>query len=157
MFSSLLLEVLAIVRRPRHTALCVLRHLLLRWKTGKLPVLGRASRSCSACSYLGRAAALCRFLKAQQSGPTGAKSLSQIPDVPLSCWAVLGIFRREGILVAAAPATLGLAPSPYPRRAGWAGGSPCTARGRWLERADPTRRLGEVRAAANSIPRRGQI
>lgn len=114
MFSSLLPEVLTIVRRPRHTALCVRRHLLLRWKTGKVPVLGGSSRSCSACSYLGRAAALCRFLKAEQSGPTGAKSLSQIPDVPLSCWALLGIFRREGILDGAAPAKPGLAPSPYP-------------------------------------------
>lgn len=49
-----------------HSTLCVLHHLLLSWKAGKLPVLGRGRCSSSACSYLGRDAALSRFLKAQQ-------------------------------------------------------------------------------------------
>lgn len=73
-----------------------------------------------ACSYLGRAAALCRLPKAHSR----VAWLSQIQDMPLSCWDVWGILGREGILVAAAPAKLRLALSRFPQRTGWAGCSP---------------------------------
>lgn len=45
--------------RTWYPALRVLQCCSLSWKTGKLPVLGRESCSCSACSYLGRATILC--------------------------------------------------------------------------------------------------
>lgn len=82
------------------------------WKTGKLPVLGRESCSCRACSYLGRATILCRSLKAQQSGLTPELLPLTNPHQTLQLLG-LGILGREEILLALVPAKLRLPLSPY--------------------------------------------
>lgn len=132
--------------RTWYPALCVLHRRSLSWKPGKLPVLGRESCSCSACSYLGRATILCRSSKEQQSGVTPELLPLINPQEALQLLGCLGNFGERENLASSTPcktqaATEPVFPSvqaglPSPsqsRTAGWKEKIPPVSWERWLQ------------------------